>query len=255
LGDINKDGYLEIVAVSSDRILAYNFNGSLMSNFPVDVAYPSEDLDLIESSPVLGDADGDGYPDIIVGTKNRQILAYDWQGRMVEGFPLPVGGPATSCPILTNLDKDLDVELLAASDDGFIYAWDLPGVYDEESLPWTMYGYDAGHTNYFPKEKLQPITPLAGDLLPESMAFNYPNPAEGRTYIRYFLRDNAQVGIKVYDLSGMLVDEFSGPGVGHTHNELPWDCSKFASGVYLCRVEAKSDSESQVVFFKMAVVK
>jgi len=255
LGDINRDGYLEIVAPSKDKIFAYNFNGSLMSNFPVDVAYPLESADWIESSPVLGDADGDGYPDIIVGTKNRQILAYNWQGRVVDGFPLPIGGPMTSSPILTNLDRDSDVELLAAGDDGYLYAWDLPGEYDEDNLSWIMYGHDAGHTNHFPKEKLQPVIDLAGDLLPESMAFNYPNPAEGRTYIRYFLKEDAQVGIKVYDLSGMLVDEFPGPGIGHTHNELPWDCSKFASGVYLCRVEAESDSESQVVFFKMAVVK
>ncbi|MGB7061575.1 MAG: T9SS type A sorting domain-containing protein, partial [Candidatus Zixiibacteriota bacterium] len=168
---------------------------------------------------------------------------------------LPVGGPVTSSPILMNLDKDRDVELLVASDDGFIYAWDLPGGHEEDDLPWIMYGYDAGHRNYFPTENLPPITPLAGDLLPERMAFNYPNPAESQTKIRYFLKEDAEVGIRVYDLSGMLVDEFPGPGVGRTHNELPWDCSRFASGVYLCRVEAKSDNESQVVFFKMAIVK
>jgi M6 family metalloprotease-like protein len=255
LGDVDKDGYLEIVVASSDKIFAYNFNGSLVSDFPINLSYPSESMDLIESSPILGDVDGDGYPDIIVGTKNRQILAYDKDGRMVDGFPLPVGGPVTSSPILMNLDKDNDVELLVASDDGFIYAWDLPGEYDEDNLPWVMYGYDAGHTNYFPKEKLPPITPLAGDLLPPKMAFNYPNPAEGQTKIRYFLKEDAEVGIRVYDLSGMLVDEFPGPGVGRTHNEFSWDCSKFASGVYLCRVEAKSENESQVVFFKMAIVK
>lgn len=255
LADIDKDGYLEIIVASSDKIYAYNHNGTLVSNFPVDISYPYGPADLIDSSPILGDVDGDGYPDIIVGTRNRQILAYNWEGRMVDGFPIPVGGPVTSSPILMNLDKDTDVELLVASDDGFIYAWDLPGEYDEDNLPWVMYGYDAGHTNYFPKEKLPPITPLAGDLLPAKMAFNYPNPAESQTKIRYFLKEDAEVGIRVYDLSGMLVDEFPGPGVGRTHNELSWNCSRFASGVYLCRVEAKSDNENQVVFFKMAIVK
>jgi hypothetical protein len=118
-----------------------------------------------------------------------------------------------------------------------------------------MYGYDAGHTNYFPKEKLPQLPALAGDLLPQKAAFNYPNPAENETVIRYFLKEDAEVGIRVYDLSGMLVDEFSGPGQGRAHNERRWDCSRFASGVYLCRVDAKSARDQQVVFFKMAIVK
>jgi len=255
LGDLDKDGYLEIVVAYQDKIFAYNFNGTPVSNFPITIGHSGEPTDLIDSSPILGDVDGDGFPDIIVGTKNRQILAYNKDGRLVDGFPLTVGGAVTSSPILMNLDKDLNAELLAASDDGFIYAWDLPGEYKEENFPWVMFGYDAGHTNYFPKENLLPIPPVAGDLLPANMAFNYPNPAKSQTKIRYFLKEDAEVNIRIYDLSGMLVDDFPGPGVGHTHNERLWDSSKFASGVYLCRVEAKSENKNQVVFFKMAIVK
>jgi hypothetical protein len=256
LGDIDKDGYLEIIVTSCDKIFAYNFNGTLISDFPVTVSHPGGCTDLIRSSPILGDVNGDSYPDIIVGMKNKQILAYNKDGRMVDGFPLPVGGAVTSSPILMNLDKDLDVELLAATDDGFIYAWDLSGTYDgEASFPWVMFGHDAGHTNYSPKEDLPPVPSVAGDLLPANMAFNYPNPTKGQTKIRYYLKEDARVGIRIYDLSGMLVDEFAGPGTGQTHNEYVWDCSKFASGVYLCRLEAKSATENQVVFFKMAIVK
>lgn len=255
LGDIDSDGYLEIVLTSSDKIFAYNFNGALVGDFPATLSHPQGSTDLIDSSPVLGDADGDGYPDIIVGTKDGRIVAYNKDGKMVSGFPLPVGGPVTSSPILVNLDRDSDVEMLAVCDDGFIYCWDLPGEDREENLPWPMYGYDAGHANYFPSEKLPVLPSIAGDLLPRKTAFNYPNPAGEETVIRYFLKEDAQVGIRIYDLSGMLVDEFPGPGVGRTQNERVWDCSRFASGVYLCRVEAISPGESQVVFFKMALVK
>lgn len=255
LGDIDKNGYLEMMLCSSDKIFAYSFSGALMGNFPVKLSLPGGSTDLIGSSPILGDADGDGYPDIILGTKDGRIMACNKDGKTVSGFPLPVGGPVTSSPILLNLDRDDDVEILVACDDGFIYAWDLPGEDREENLPWPMYGYDAGHTNYFPKEKLPELPDLAGDLLPQKAAFNYPNPAESETVIRYFLKDDAEVGIRIYDLSGMLVDEFPGPGQGRTHNERRWDCSRFASGVYLCRVEAKSPNENQVVFFKMAIVK
>jgi M6 family metalloprotease-like protein len=255
LGDIDGDGYLEIILTSSDKVYAYNFNGSLMSDFPVMLSLPGGPTDLIESSPIIGDADGDGYPDIILGTTDGRIVAYNKSGKMVDGFPLPVDGPVTSSPVMMNLDEDSDAELLVAADDGFVYAWDLPGTYDVKNIPWPMYGYDAGHTNYFPSENLPDIPPLAGDLLPQKKAFNYPNPAESETVIRYFLRDDAQVGIRIYDLSGMLVDEFPGPGVGRTYNEKTWNCSRYASGVYLCRVEAKSADDSQVVFFKMALVK
>lgn len=255
LGDIDKDGYLEIIVTSANKIFAYNFNGSLVSDFPITISHPGGPTDLIDSSPILGDVDGDSYPDIIVGTENKQILAYSKDGKMVEGFPLATGGAVTSSPILLNLDKDINPELLVASDDGFIYAWDLPGEYDEENFPWVMFGYDAGHTNYFPKESLPPVPPVAGDLLPANMAFNYPNPAKSETTIRYFLKEDAEVNIRIYDLSGMLVDEFPGDGVGGEPNQELWDCSKFASGVYLCRVEAKSGKENQVVFFKMAIVK
>jgi M6 family metalloprotease-like protein len=255
LGDIDQDGYLEIILTSSDKVYAYNFNGALMSDFPVTLSLPGGTTDLIESSPIIGDADGDGYPDIIVGTKDGRIVACNKNGRMVDGFPLPVGGQVSSSPVMVNLDKDSDAELLVAADDGFVYAWDLPGEYDEENVPWAMYGYDAGHTNYFPTEKLPNMPAIAGDLLPEKKAFNYPNPAGSETVIRYFLKEDAQVGIRIYDLSGMLVEEFAGPGVGRTYNEKTWNCSRYASGVYLCRVEAKSADENQVVFFKMALVK
>ncbi|MFQ6031604.1 MAG: FG-GAP-like repeat-containing protein, partial [Candidatus Zixiibacteriota bacterium] len=255
LGDLDKDGYLEIVVAYQDKIFAYNFNGTPVNNFPITVSHPGGPTDLIDSSPILGDVNGDGYPDIIVGTKNKQILAYNKDGKMVDGFPLSCGGSINSSPILVNLDKDDHAELLVATDDGFVYAWDLPGEYDSVTSPWTQFGYDCGHTNYFPKESLPPVPPVAGELLPQSLAYNYPNPAKDQTKIRYYLREEAKVNIRIYDLSGMLVDEFSGPGEGRMDNERLWDCSRFASGVYLCRVEAKSLSENRVVFFKIAVVK
>ena len=255
LGDLNSDGYLEIVVANEDKIFAYSFSGTPLSNFPITISHPGGPTDLIKSSPIIGDVDGDGYPDIIVGTTDNRVLAYNRDGRMVDGFPLAVNGAVTSSPILLNLDKDINAELLAASDDGFINGWKLPGEYKEESFPWAMYGHDAGHTNYYPKESLPPIRQVTGDLLPVNTVFNYPNPAKDHTKIRYFLKQDAKVNIRIYDLSGMLVDEFTGPGEGRTHNERAWDCAKFASGVYLCRVEAKSENDNQVVIFKVALVK
>jgi hypothetical protein len=51
------------------------------------------------------------------------------------------------------------------------------------------------------------------------------------------------------------VAQTSQSGKANTENEYKWDCSKYASGVYLCRVEAKSDNGKNVVFCKVALIK
>jgi hypothetical protein len=51
------------------------------------------------------------------------------------------------------------------------------------------------------------------------------------------------------------VAEASQMGRSNTENEYKWDCSKYASGVYLCRVEAKSSEGKKVAFCKIALVK
>jgi hypothetical protein len=63
------------------------------------------------------------------------------------------------------------------------------------------------------------------------------------------------VTIRIYDLSGDLVDEFPGSGHDHTENEMVWDLSDIASGVYLCRVEARGSGGTETAFCKIAVVK
>ncbi|HVP35717.1 MAG TPA: T9SS type A sorting domain-containing protein, partial [Terriglobales bacterium] len=117
-----------------------------------------------------------------------------------------------------------------------------------------MYGYDAGHTNSVPSDLL-PVVPVYAELMPDKSVYNYPNPAKDETTIRYFLSRDAQVDIKIYDLSGDLVAQASQAGKANTENEYKWDCSKYASGVYLCRVEAKSDRGTNVVFCKVALLK
>ena len=93
--------------------------------------------------------------------------------------------------------------------------------------------------------------------MPKASVYNYPNPTEGQsTTIRYTLGQEAQVDIRIYDLSGDLVAEFPGTGLAHTDNEIVWDLSGVASGIYLCRVEARgTGGGEETTFCKIAVVK
>ena len=75
------------------------------------------------------------------------------------------------------------------------------------------------------------------------------------SFIRYFLNDQAEVTIKIYDMAGDLVEEFSGTGNSGTANELKWDLTGVQSGVYFARVEAESAQRSEVRIIKIAVIK
>ena len=91
--------------------------------------------------------------------------------------------------------------------------------------------------------------------MPSKKVYNYPNPnIDNFTYIRYYLTDNADVNIKIFDLAGDIVDSFKGPGSTGVDQQIKWNVSDIESGVYLCRVEAKSVSKSDVRIIKIMVI-
>ena len=100
------------------------------------------------------------------------------------------------------------------------------------------------------------LTFKSSEFLPKSRAYNYPNPVYGKsTKIRYFLSKNSNVKIKIFDLSGESVKDFSTTGIGGMDNEVEWDVSNVQSGVYLAHIEADSGSENSSVIIKIAVIK
>jgi hypothetical protein len=147
--------------------------------------------------------------------------------------------------------------LAAASGDGSISAW-ITGHYsgspDPRLYPWPQYGRDARHSGL----DLTPLPFVAptSAFFPPDRVYNWPNPVySGKTFFRYFVRDNASVNVKVFDLAGDLVATLSGQGTGGIDNEIPWDVSHIQSGIYFARVEASSGGTSAVKIVKVAVVK
>jgi len=257
LGDIDDDGYLEIVLSGANKVYALNYNGTLVTNFPILISR-SQPVGPLKSSPVLADVDGDGGIEIVVGSPDGELLAFHSDGSEVKGWPLSCGGPVSSSPTFLDVDNDDSLEVMVGSEDGWLYIWRLPTEYDLDKIPWPMQGYDVAHTGFY-----QCVYP---DILPPKiffspdLAYNWPNPFSDYTHIRYWLGETAEVNIKIFDLAGNLVDEFPGPGLPKTENEALWygrnnHGKDVASGVYLCRIEAKRGDQKKVAFVKIALVR
>jgi hypothetical protein len=81
--------------------------------------------------------------------------------------------------------------------------------------------------------------------------FNYPNPFNANTTIRYSLESDSPVTITVFDLMGRrmetLVDAIKGAG---SHSAI-WNADGYSSGIYFYIIKAGGNSVSG----KMALVK
>jgi hypothetical protein len=86
--------------------------------FPVTV-----DLDkgrAVDSSPSLGDINGDGRDEIVVGCKDGKVHALDGQGR--ELWSYATGDTIESSPAIGDINGDKRAEVIIGSTDGSVYA-------------------------------------------------------------------------------------------------------------------------------------
>ena len=71
-----------------------------------------------------------------------------------------------------------------------------------------------------------------------NMYQNYPNPFNPTTSIKYDVPNNAFVSIKVYDVTGRLINELVNMDQSAGVYEVTFDAKNFASGIYFYRMEA-----------------
>ncbi len=79
---------------------------------------------------------------------------------------------------------------------------------------------------------------------------NFPNPFNPQTTIRFDVPKDAMVSVKIYDLLGREVFNYSGYQTAGTH-ELKFDGSNFASGMYFYSIETSGFKETK----KMVLLK
>jgi hypothetical protein len=255
IADVDGDGNRDIIVFSGSRIFAINIAGSMLDYFPQTIGTGGS----ITSAPVVADVNMDGNTDIIAVTTGGYVAAYDKSGRMIPGFPLQAGtGVQTVAAFTSPLPfNSTGVYLaVASSEAGTVSAWKTgESSFGVPAMPWPQNGRDAQHSGLI--NDMPAGSPLSSQFFPADRAYNWPNPVyNGSTFIRYFVRENAAVSIRIYDLAGDLVTSIPNPpGVGGVDNEIEWKTGDVQNGVYFARIEANGTGGSGVAVVKIAVVK
>jgi len=115
-GDLDSDGQDELIAATYGRgpnpynsgiIFAFELNGDSLPGWPVEVTNGP-----IPSTPVIGDIDGDGKNELVVGNWSR-LFVLKSDGSNYPGWPRSYG--AYYSPALEDLDQDGDMEIIYPS--------------------------------------------------------------------------------------------------------------------------------------------
>ena len=234
LGDINGDGYLDVVLADSANVFALNRNGVLIDNFPIEIHLSRQ----TQSSIILSDVSGDSLLDIVFGSPDGGVFAYNGEGKKVVEFPFATGERSYSTPLTFDINGDGRTELFIGSRDGWLYGWETDGYCRGDG--WNRIYFNNDHQSVFPDSLLPAAFDSESELAIEEF-YIYPSPVRGgdEAFIRFSLSASAEnVVIRVYSLSGSLVAEkrvtgFFGPNDVRIDEELKGK----ANGIYMVTIE------------------
>ncbi len=160
IGDINNDGRYEAVVgmgnnwhtecssrgnaycsaeTGSDHTKVWAFHlddGSNVAGWPVNTN------DTVWASPAIGDIDNDGQLEVVAGSFDRKVYAFNGDGSslwsVTPQFPHPElrTGRATGHPIIADLDGDGDQDVAVGTDIGLALLNGQDGSFLEQGLHW-----------------------------------------------------------------------------------------------------------------------
>jgi hypothetical protein len=256
LTDLFEDGNLYIIFNAGIEIFAYNFSGALADNFPIS---DPEGIGYI-NTPLAADLNSDNFTDIISQTTDgRTIVVSGATGSIMSPFPISSNGQSSVTPVIF-LEQDSSIPeserasfIGTLSEDNYLSVWKIGDI----SLKPVWFGEFGNKFNSASISAPSSNNTISQTFFPQNRAYNWPNPVYGEeTYIRYYVSENSNVEIKIFDLAGDLVDEITDNAFANVDNETVWNVSNVQSGVYYARLEVNGESgNSDQKIIKIAVIK
>ncbi len=253
ISDVSGDKFPDIIVTAVDSVL-YNRSLAAFYEMPFDTINFPDSMIRVDTTITYA------YYNLFTN-----LYAISPGERRIDGWPVPAAGISVrqvGGPILrgagtpAHLKAGNDGLVISVGSDGWMYGWKSSWS-DNESW-WRMAGRQPGGGSFLSQSALG-LEVAESEFVPEKSFYNYPNPVTGdQTHIRYYLNQPAVVTITIFDEQGDKVEEMTRQVVdGNRHDEVIWNVSDVASGIYHCRLEvvASSGGEIKVAFKTIAVVR
>ena len=272
IGDINGDGYPEIVFLGDNLVYALDRSGLPIAGFPVTISRGASVYGFF-SDPILVDVNGDDTPEILVPSSDGLVYAFTGKGKQVtDGFPLAAGSyeDMDSTSVIQPMSifvanavsdkKSKGPELYALHRDG-VTAFRLRKASSdaaESDAAWTLPAGGNERTGYFDASKLADVKKVSSkDEISEF--FMFPNPVRGgKAKARFEVGADAKnATIELYDITGLCVFKAKMSDVKQGRNQFEnLDLKDLGSDVYTARLKVKFESgKTKQKLYRVGVVK
>ena len=272
IGDINNDGYPEVVFLGDNLVYALDRTGLPVAGFPVKISRGTPIFGFF-SDPVIVDVTGDDVPEILVPTNDGLVYAFTGKGSQVKDqFPLAAGSfeYADSVQFLRPMSifvadavsgKKSEGPELYALHRNSLSAFRLRkanGKAATSPAAWTLPAGGNERTGFFDASKLDDVKKVEGkDEITEF--FMFPNPVRGGVAkARFEIGNKAKTAwLELYDITGLCVfkTKMEEPGQGRNQFE-NLDLKKLGSDVYTARLKVKFESgKTKQKLYRVGVIR
>ncbi|NNN20963.1 MAG: hypothetical protein HKL80_03050, partial [Acidimicrobiales bacterium] len=129
----------------NDYISAFPIGSSsnAISGFPA----PKQGIDFL-AGPSIADVTGSSSPDLIDSGDSSALLAYLPNGQLAPGYPKYTGGWIIGAPSIGDLTSSGNVDIVATTRDGYLFAWSTPGKSSANNQWWHEFGNEWNTSSY-----------------------------------------------------------------------------------------------------------
>ena len=272
IGDVNGDGYPEVVFLGDNLVYALDRSGLPIAGFPVKISRGSPIFGFF-SDPAIVDVTGDDVPEILVPSSDGLVYAINGKGKLLtDGFPMAAGSfeyidstniiqPMSIFVANTVSDKKSKGPELYALHRNSLSAFRLRRASDdaaESAAAWALPAGGNERTGFFDASKLDDVKKVAAkDEISEF--FMFPNPVRGGSATARF-----EIGapaknatLELYDITGLCVFKAKMSDLEQGRNQFEkLDLKHLGSDVYTARLKVKFESgKTKQKLYRVGVVK